>query len=384
MKTLKNKIVNYLFIAAFAFCNLPSKGQLLSSYWPLNDGDQRLFGVLGTPLTMSVNADGSGYFDVSSTFAGSTQTLSFDEDADNCYLAGMNDFSEVSLDTPVLFLDDALLQKGGTVKTTTTLDGGLATVTITVTVANAGTVTVPAGKFSNCRSAVTKVKNNGSSSGVEVMGSSSTTTITAPGVGIIKTEVLPNVWAELENATVGGVFIGNGNIAPLTILFSGPGQVTFAGVKGGASYGDGSILLQVGKTYAATAKGVDGSVFDGWSDAESNALTAASELTFTMQENLVLQAGFIPNPFAAIAGQYIGLFMPDDGNTVRNSGYASFSITTKGTFSGYLQIGATRHNLSGQLDANLDYTNTINIPGEGREQCASLDRVIPPYRPAAC
>jgi hypothetical protein len=84
-----------------------------------------------------------------------------------------------------------------------------------------------------------------------------------------------------------------------------------------------------------------------------------------MRSNLVLQANFFANPFAAVAGQYIGLFMPGNGNTLQNSGYASFSITTKGTFSGYLQMGATRHSISGQLDANFDSTNTIDISGEG-------------------
>jgi hypothetical protein len=138
-----------------------------------------------------------------------------------------------------------------------------------------------------------------------------------------------------------------------------------SGVTGGVSSQDSAILLQVGKSYTATAKDLDGSVFAGWSDADGNALTSSPKLTFTMQNNLVLQANFIPNPFAAVAGQYIGLFMPDDGNTLQNSGYATFSISTKGMFSGYLQIGATRHSLSGQLDANLDYTNNINIPGEG-------------------
>jgi hypothetical protein len=365
MKTQELKIVSYLLITAFALFNLSTKGQLVESYWPLHDGDQRLFSVYGAPLTMSVSGQGNGYFEVSAAFLGSTQALTFEEDPDDCYMTGNYDFSEVTFDSPVLFMDDALLQKGGTVKTTTTLDGGLATVTITISVANAGTVTVPAGKFTNCRSVVLKVKQDGASSGVETLTSSSTTSIFAPGVGMIKTEVLPNVWAELESATIGGVFIGNSNIAPLTVQFGGLGDVIFEGMKGGVSSQGNVILLELGKTYTATANDVDGSVFTGWSDADGTALSSSPELTFTMQSNLVLEVNFIPNPFAAVAGQYIGLFMPDDGNTVQNSGYASFTITTKGTFSGYLQTGTTRHTLSGQLDANCDYTNTVNIPGEG-------------------
>ena len=103
----------------------------------------------------------------------------------------------------------------------------------------------------------------------------------------------------------------------------------------------------------------------GWAAAVRILSPTTPSCTSSCESGLVLQANFIPNPFAAIAGQYIGLFMPDGGNTVQNSGYASFSITTKGIFSGYLQMGTARHTLSGQLDASFNYTNTITIPGEG-------------------
>jgi hypothetical protein len=353
-------------VVSWVWISLAAGGQtLVETYFPLNGGDQKLFSVLGAPLAMSVSDQGNGYFEVASTFGGSTQSLIFEDDTNDCYLADVDDLGRVSLDPPALFLDDDLLQKGGTAKTTTSLDNGLASVTISVTVANAGTVTVPAGKFANCKSVALHVKKNGSSSGVEVITSSSTTTIIAPGVGIIKTEVLPGVEAELVNGTVGGAFVGDAGLSPLTIQFGGAGEVALKGVSGSMSSRSNVKLLQIGQSYAATAKDMDGSVFDGWSDGRGNVLTTSTELTFTMQSNLVLQANFVPNPFAGAAGKYIGLFMPYESNTVQNSGFVSLTVTQKGAFSGYLQAGNTRHSFSGQFDGNGDFTKTISFPDVG-------------------
>jgi hypothetical protein len=147
------------------------------------------------------------------------------------------------------------------------------------------------------------------------------------------------------------------NTAPLTVQVVGGGAV---------SPNDNGKLLKIGHSYTLTAESNPDVFFTGWTASGSeNFVSNNTVLHFTMRSNLVLQASFIPNPFAAVAGQYIGLFMPEDGNTVQNSGYATLTITTKGTFSGYLQTGTTRHSLSGQLDANFDYTNTIIIPGDG-------------------
>lgn len=147
------------------------------------------------------------------------------------------------------------------------------------------------------------------------------------------------------------------NTAPLAVQINGGGAI---------SPNDNGKLLKLGQAYTLTAESNPDWFFSGWVAGGSEYFVSNNAvLHFAMRSNLVLQANFIPNPFAAVAGQYIGLFMPDDGNTVQNSGYASFSIRTEGTFSGYLQIGPTRHNVSGQLDTNFDFTNTINIPGEG-------------------
>lgn len=312
---------------------------------------------------MSVSATDGGDFDLVSSFGGSSQTLEFYDDNTNCYLVGLNDFSQVSFDTPVLFLNQELLSKGGTARTTTTLDGGLAEVTITVTVGNAGKVNVPAGTFSDCKQVVLKVKEDSASAGVEVLTSSSSTTVIAPGVGIIKTTLIADLSAQLVSGTIGGVFLGDAEIAPITIdTAGGTGEVTIKGPSGlVAPEGEGR-LLELGTSYTATAKATEGAVFSGWSDTNGDTLSTSAEYEFTMESGLALQANFIPNPYLDVSGSYIGLFMPYyDGDTVQNCGYASITITSKGVFSGSLQAGKTKYTLSGQLDTDLNYTNN----GEG-------------------
>jgi hypothetical protein len=352
-----------VFVVGWVLISLAARGQtLVETYFPLNSGDQKLFSVSGLPLTMTVSTNGGGDFDLVASFAGSSQTLEFYDDNTNCYLVGDNDVSQVSFDTPVLFLNDELLSKGGTAKTTTTLDGGLAEVTITVTVGNAGKVKVPAGTFPNCKQVVLTVKKDSASAGVELLTSSSSTTVIAPGVGIIKTTVIANDSAQLVNGTIGGGFLGDADLAPITIdIAGGTGEVTLKGPSGLVAPAGAGRLLEPGTSYTATAKATEGAVFSSWSAANGNTLSTSPEYEFTMESGLALQANFIPNPYLDVSGKYIGLFMPYGGDTVQDCGYASFTITSKGAFSGSLQAGAKKYSLSGQLDADLNYTNN----GEG-------------------
>ena len=347
------------------YFGLAAKAQLVQRYFPLNSGDQRLFSVRGAPLTMSVATNDDGIFAMTSTFAGSSEELIFEQDSDAVYVVGEQSIGPVvSFDTPVTFLTDSLLQKGGTVRTDTTVDDGLASAIITVTVENAGTVTVPAGRFANCKTIITHTKAASLSSRAYVASSSlgPVATIVAPGVGPIKAQVLPGIWAVLENATIGRVAFGNTKIAALNIQVNGGGIVEFKGPSGPASV---SPLLQIGSAYTAIAKTEQGSVFEQWTDGESNILSTSPEYTFTMETNLVLEADFIPNPFASIAGTYIGLFEDYDTNTLQNSGYFRLTVNTRGDLSGYWETGVSRHPFSGLLNAALQYTNSYEILGEG-------------------
>ncbi|MGP8200495.1 MAG: InlB B-repeat-containing protein [Limisphaerales bacterium] len=351
---------------------LTANGQLVESYFPLNNGDQRLFSVEGGPLTMSIETNDDGEFTMTAGFGGSSEGLIFDQEPDGLYIIGEKSVGpEVRFDTPVTFLTESLLTKGGTAKTETSIDDGLAEASISVSVGNAGSVKVLAGTFANCKSIVTHTKAKSTSSSAYVSTSSAglATTIVAPGVGPIKMEVISGIWAELVNANLGGTVIGNTGIVPLDIETTGTGTVQIKNSSGALTH---SILLQIGDNYTAVAKTLHGSVFANWADGNGNVLSTSPNLPFTMESNLVLQANFTTNPFIRVSGRYIGLFEPGGlygssyvTNTIQNSGYITLTVTRTGAFSGFWETGATHHKLSGSLNASLGYTNTLEIPGEG-------------------
>ncbi|SPE54991.1 hypothetical protein SBV1_2010024 [Verrucomicrobia bacterium] len=191
---------------AFASLSAPG-GQFLNSYWPLNDGDQKTFVYDGTQsLTMSVSDMGGGAFAISEDSQEVNASLNVQNDQDSSFLSSVQEgWLTVSVDPMVMLLDDSTLQNGGTARTSTTVSQSGITypATFTVKVAKAGTVTVPAGTFQDCRSITAseeaKVPGHGT------IHATALTAYLAPNVGIIKTQVKIGVWAELVSGTVGGV-----------------------------------------------------------------------------------------------------------------------------------------------------------------------------------
>lgn len=358
---------NYLSLFAAASLALSTLstfgGGFLDIYFPLNDGDQKTF-VYDTSLPMTMSVDAFGYGDsqgnplygITEAYGGTTVSLTLAEDTTNdiCYFTGVPGWTHISFDPEVVLLNDDILENGGTVKTSTTAHqtGISYRATFTIKIAKVASVTVPGGTFTDCRSLtcseVAVVRG-------QTISATALTAYLAPDVGIIKTLLSGGHWAELVSGVVGGVPVGEGNLSQITVGVSGDGSV--------APNYDGH-LLQIGQTYTMTAKPKAGNVFGGWTDGNYNTVGTTPKYTFTMQSNLVLQANFVPNPFAAPAGVYSGLFSPTDGGTVQNSGFFTLTVTTKGKFSGYLQTGATRHSITGQFDGGGDFTNDINVPGQ--------------------
>ncbi|MGO8699146.1 MAG: hypothetical protein ACLQVY_15655 [Limisphaerales bacterium] len=277
--------------------------------------------------------------------------------------------STVTFDQPVLFLDDTLLQKGGTAKTVTTIANGAATLNITATVANAGTVTTPGGTFKNCRSIVTKASVVGEpQAGDQVIGGFRET-IVAPGAGIVKGELFEggSGWATLVGGTAGGLLVGKPGYAPLEATFNGLGKAQISGIDGSLTVSNNSVPLQTNHSYTITAQSVDGSVFDHWTiitttnGVESTVNVEGTALTFTMEANLVLEATFDTPPFVLGAGSYRGLFFPAANATVNNTGYVSLAVTKAGGFTGYFETGQTRHAIHGNFDAHGHFAQTVPI-----------------------
>jgi hypothetical protein len=156
---------------------------------------------------------------------------------------------------------------------------------------------------------------------------------------------------------------------------AGTSVLTIHSTAGGSfSPNLGGQLLQLGKTYKITAKPDTGYIFAGWSGEFASSSPA---LSFTMKSNLVLEASFVSNPFPAVAGTYNGMFpsvnsqsfaaaanfapLPNDLMTVDPStiGSFSFSVTTKGTYSGKVRMGSATYSVSGQFAANGVAAKTI-------------------------
>jgi uncharacterized repeat protein (TIGR03803 family) len=107
-------------------------------------------------------------------------------------------------------------------------------------------------------------------------------------------------------------------------------------------------FLQLGKSYSMTAVTPAGSVFAGWS---GDVVTNAAKLVFVMESNLVLQANFQPDLFFTGKGNYNGLFQPSPEDvSPTNSGFVELNLTSRGMFTGFVQLGLKRTAMSGRFD----------------------------------
>jgi subtilisin family serine protease len=135
-------------------------------------------------------------------------------------------------------------------------------------------------------------------------------------------------------------------MAPLSLNTKGAGTV--------APNLDGK-LLEIGKIYKLRAVPAPGQAFAGWMGIDSNAQTT----TFTMMSGLTLTASFVPSPFPAATGNYVGLIAGTNGVVPATAGVLNLTVTRSGLFTGKLQLGAGRHAFKGQLDLNGKSTVTV-------------------------
>jgi hypothetical protein len=158
----------------------------------------------------------------------------------------------------------------------------------------------------------------------------------------------------VSNASVAVTFAANPYSA-LTVLIIGNGTVT------PSLYGQ---QLLVGKTYTLTAHPAAGSLFSNWL-ADGGVVGGTPKLTFAMRRNLALQANFVANPFAPVAGTYQGLFYSSNGVAVRSSGFFSANLTTTGAFSARIQLAPGVSYLSGQFSLTGLFSNSIPLQALG-------------------
>ena len=130
-------------------------------------------------------------------------------------------------------------------------------------------------------------------------------------------------------------------LEPLTLEVTPGNQVT--GVTNEA-------LLEIGRTYQATARPGPGHLFVNWTGSVQSSNPV---LKFVMQSNLVLQANFIPNPFLPLAGDYTGLLLETSESTgYLNFGSFTLTLTANGRFTGKLQLRGETLPFAGRADGN--------------------------------
>jgi hypothetical protein len=117
--------------------------------------------------------------------------------------------------------------------------------------------------------------------------------------------------------------------------------------------------LVLGRSYRITAYPDAGQEFTGWTGSLPS---TSPSLLFVMRSNLVLQANFIPSPFIPVAGNYNGLFYQDDAVRQSSAGFWNLSLTRRGYYSGWLQLGGSRYTFAGRLGFDCRATNVIARP----------------------
>ena len=215
---------------------------LSAEYWPMYDGDVKSYtGAAGLSLVQfTADPDNGGFWmkvylgDTNSAFE--TFGMNYDIDYQTVYDYSGKPEVGATLDfNPAwTWFDNHQLQNGGTINSSfvaSVPDITNVDTTASVTVTSAGTVTVPAGTFSNCKNVA--IAGHGA-----VIGSFSQSMVLAPGVGPIELGLyLPTPsggtrflgWESLTGGTVGGIDVRGlteRDITPptLTITSPKPGQ----------------------------------------------------------------------------------------------------------------------------------------------------------------
>ena len=197
---------------------------LLQRYWPMNNGDNTYFtnSSLGVFGSQSISSTYGGFILEQTSPDGSGGTVTGD-----AYLSYSTDrvlVSELSaigydiyFDNDLIFLNEGILKNGGSVTSSSTgsiLGYDEFNITLTVSASKAGTITVPAGRYTNCVSLswTLKISANGQSTQIPFNAF-----VLAPGVGAIRqaiynysgTTVTQEGWADLTSGQVGGVSVAD-------------------------------------------------------------------------------------------------------------------------------------------------------------------------------
>jgi hypothetical protein len=141
--------------------------------------------------------------------------------------------------------------------------------------------------------------------------------------------------------------------SPMFVQISGQGRVN-------PNY-DGQILT-VGSVYKMKANPAHGYIFAGW----SGHLEASTRvLSFTMADDISVEADFIPNPFPAVRGRYLGSALRTNSFSVPIIQPESFHarVFPNGLYVGKMQDRLNTYHFSGKFSASG--AASFSIPRKG-------------------
>lgn len=125
--------------------------------------------------------------------------------------------------------------------------------------------------------------------------------------------------------------------------------------------GEGQVLgsptaLVVGQTYTISAVAGPSQEFAGWSGTFES---SNPKLTFVATTDVQLKARFVPSPYLGTKGTYKGLFYESDELKQHSTGFFSLQSSSRGKYTGYLQIGLRKYPFSGKFNLDCMATNLI-------------------------
>jgi uncharacterized repeat protein (TIGR02543 family) len=138
--------------------------------------------------------------------------------------------------------------------------------------------------------------------------------------------------------------------APISLSTIGAGTISGA---------TNDALLQIDRAYTLTAKPAPGYLFAGWTGSASSSNAA---LHFVMASNLTFTATFVTNYFPSVKGTYNGLFYDPANTQQQSSGYLTFTVNDRGSYSGKLLLNGKTHRLHGALAPDGTGSYTIARP----------------------
>jgi hypothetical protein len=176
---------------------------LVSQYFPMNDGDSRLYQDHANGTTFTTESFNRTTYQGHSVFAfnfhdawqsvgafGATATWYLGYSGGSVALYGMNNsFGDAPFSSPASFITETALANGGayTVGSKLTWQGQTFDVTIRTSVQSLGVVTVPSGTYNNCKLVLVYVQPY--IAGHKFQNYDSAAWVLAPNVGIIKDDV---------------------------------------------------------------------------------------------------------------------------------------------------------------------------------------------------